>query len=247
MNASAGLVLDVPRWPQLTADVYQIAIHDRIAPGNVVTDTSIVRLMAENGLRGVGGGSFFTNAIDTRTRGVDVVARHAVSVGSAGVLQLMAGYNHTRTEVTHVLPPPAPLARFGSVLFTRTDRGTLEQGQPRETMLLNASYHTGPLELALNEQRSGPTAQLDQVNPAADQVVSARWITDARIAYQLHPRLQVALSATNLFDIYPDAWLDFRDGLQARGPSMQGIFRYPGALSPFGMNGRTLYLQLAYR
>jgi hypothetical protein len=29
--------------------------------------------------------------------------------------------------------------------------------------------------------------------------------------------------------------------------SMQGTFRYPGALSPFGMNGRTVYLQLAWR
>ena len=59
--------------------------------------------------------------------------------------------------------------------------------------------------------------------------------------------MQLAVSAANLFDAYPDEWFDFSDGLQAQGPSMQGIFRHPGGLSPFGMNGRTLQLQFAYR
>ena len=39
----------------------------------------------------------------------------------------------------------------------------------------------------------------------------------------------------------------YQQGLKAQGFSMQGIFRYPAALSPFGMNGRTLSLQLIYR
>jgi iron complex outermembrane receptor protein len=98
----------------------------------------------------------------------------------------------------------------------------------------------------LHNQRSGPTAQRDQNSPAADQTLSPKWITDVRISYQLRPRVEVAVSAANLFDVYPDEWWDFKDGLKATGVSMMGIFRYPGALSPFGMNGRTLYLRLAY-
>jgi hypothetical protein len=58
--------------------------------------------------------------------------------------------------------------------------------------------------------------------------------------------MQASVTAVNLFDVYPDEWKDFKDGLKATGASMQGIFRYPGGLSPFGMNGRTLYLRLAY-
>ncbi|HVF39153.1 MAG TPA: hypothetical protein VM939_04575, partial [Gemmatimonadaceae bacterium] len=90
-------------------------------------------------------------------------------------------------------------------------------------------------------------AQLDQTNPEFDQFVGAKWITDARLSYQLRPRVQVAVSAANLFDVYPDEWWDFKNGLNARYVSMQGIFRYPGALSAFGMNGRTVYLRVAYR
>jgi iron complex outermembrane receptor protein len=247
VNRSAGLVLDGPRLPLITVDLYQISIAHRIGLGSTVTDTSIIRLFDENGMHGIGGGNYFANAIDTRTRGLDLVASHAFLLRRTGVLRLLAGYNRTRTVVTRVSPPPAPLAEFGSVLFNRTSRGIVENGQPRETVSVTLTYSTDRLGLNLHNQRSGPTAQLDQTRPEADQVVRPRWITDVRVSHQFHRRLQVAVSAANLFDVYPDDWWDFSQGLEATGASMQGIFRYPGALSPFGMNGRTVHLQLAYR
>ncbi|MDQ3081065.1 MAG: TonB-dependent receptor [Gemmatimonadota bacterium] len=247
VNRSAGVVLDVPRFPRIAADLYRITIGDRISLGGAVTDPSIVRLFEENGMGGIGGGNYFTNSIDTRTNGVDVVASHAILLNGSHVLQILGGYNHTRTVVTHVRPPPPQLARFGSTLFSRTGRGVIENGQPRETITLTLNYSAGPMGLNLHNQRSGPTAQLDQIRPEADQIVGPKWITDVRISYQLRPRVQVALSGANLFDVYPDEWRDFNDGLNAQGTSMQGIFRYPGALSAFGMNGRTLYMRLTYR
>jgi iron complex outermembrane receptor protein len=247
VNRSAGLVLDRPRLPVITADVYEITIDDRIGLIPSVRDTSLIRLFEENGMRGVGGGNYFTNTRDTRTRGVDLVASHAFLIHRASVLRLLGGYNHTRSVVTRVLPPPPQLAAFGAVLANRSSRGMIENGQPRETMTLTLDYTAGRLGLNLHNQHSGPTAQLDQTNPEADQIVRAKWVTDVRIAYQVRPRVQAALSAANLFNVYPDEWRDFKDGLNATGTSMQGISRYPGALSAFGMNGRTLYLQLAYR
>lgn len=247
VNRSAGVVLDIPRLPLITVDFYQIDLNDRINLGNSVTDTSIIRLFEENGMRGVGGGNFFTNAMDVRTRGFDVVANHAFRVGSDGEIQVVGGYNDTKSTVLRFSPPPLQLARFASAFSGRTARGVLERGQPGETITLTMRYNVGPLGFTLHNQRSGPTAQLDQARPEADQVVRAKWITDAQLSYQLRPRLQLAVSAANLFDVYPDEWFDFKDGLQAQGPSMQGIFRHPGGLSPFGMNGRTLNVQFAFR
>lgn len=247
VNFSGGVVLHVPRLPRITADFYRINIDDRISLGGAVTDTSIIRLFEQNGMPGIGGGSYFTNATDTRTQGVDLLASHAFLLHRSHVVRLIGGYNHTRTTVTRVLPLPPQLARFAPQVFSRTSRGAIENGQPRETISLSLDYSAGPLHLNLNNERSGPTAQLDQTKPAADQIVSAKWITDVRVAYQVLPRMQVSISAANLFDIYPDEWWDFKDGLNAQGVSMQGIFRYPGALSSFGMNGRTLYLRLTYR
>jgi iron complex outermembrane recepter protein len=246
VNRNAGVVLDVPRWPLMTVDVYQVDIVDRIALRGAVTDTSLTRLFEENGMRGIGGGNYFANAWDTRTRGVDVAASHAYVLGG-GVLRLVAGYNHNRSVIVRRAPLPPPLARFEPQLYNRTGQGVIEDGQPRETIALTVSYGRDRLGLNLHNRRAGPTAQRDQTSPAADQVVQPRWITDARVAYRLHPRVQLALSAANLFDIYPDEWWDFKQGLEGNGPSMKGIFRHPGGLSPFGMNGRTVNVQLAWQ
>jgi iron complex outermembrane receptor protein len=248
LNWSGGLVLDRPRLTLITADFFQIDIDDRIGLGGAVTDTSITRLLAENGLRGVAGGGYFRNSRDTRTRGVDVVATHALLLGRTRVLRILSGYNQTRNVVTRVLPLPAQLSRFeAEVLGGRGGAGVIENGQPRETFTVTFNFSDGPVDLNLHNQRSGPTAQLDNVDPALDQVLRPKWITDLRLSYRLRSRVQLAVSVVNLFDTYPDEWIDFKDGLNARGVSMQGIFRYPGALSPFGMNGRTLYLRMAYR
>ncbi|MEO5580829.1 MAG: TonB-dependent receptor, partial [Gemmatimonadaceae bacterium] len=244
INQSAGLVLHVPRLPRITADIYRVSLDDRIGLRGPVTDTSLIRLFEQNGLAGIGGGSYFSNTTDTRTQGIDLIANHAFLLSGSSVLQMLGGYNHTRTVVTAVAPLPPQLARFRSVLTSR--HGAFEHGQPRQTITLTLNYAAGPLNLNLHNQRSGPTAHLDQTNPEADQIVGAKWITDARISWQLRHRLRVAISGANLFDVYPDEWLDFKDGLNAEGTSMKGIFRYPGGLSPFGMNGRTLYLRLAY-
>ena len=247
VNRSAGIVLDLPRLPRITADLYRVTIDDRIGLRGSVTDPSLISLFEQNGMRGIGGGNYFGNVTDTRTQGVDIVASHALLFNGSHVLRLLGGYNNTRTVVTDVAPLPPQLARFRSVLLTRGTGGALENGQPRRTIALTVNYSAGPLSFNLHNQRSGPTAHLDQNNPEADQIVGPKWITDVRLSYQLRPRLQVALSGANLFDVYPDEWNDFKDGQNAQGVSMNGIFRYPGGLSPFGMNGRTLYLRLTYR
>jgi iron complex outermembrane receptor protein len=247
VNRSAGLVLNKPSLPVITADYYEIKIDDRIGLTGPVTDTSIIRLFEENGMRGIGGGSYFANKIDTRTRGVDVVASHAILLTSNSALRILGGYNYNRALVTHVVPAPPPLAAFESRLFTRTGRGIIEQGQPRQTISLGLNYSRGPLGLNVHNQRSGPTAQLDQTTPEKDQHVNAKWVTDVRASYQLHSRMEVSISAANLFDVYPNEWRDFKDGLNAQGFSSKGIMRYPGALSAIGQNGRMLYLQFAYR
>jgi len=246
VNRSAGLVLHVPRVPQITADLYRITIADRISLLGSIRDTSIIRLFEENGMRGTGGGNYFTNSMDTRTQGVDVVASHALLLNGSRVLRMFGGYNHTRSIVTRISPLSPQLARLRSQLITRSGLGMIEDGQPRETITLTLSYGVGPLELDLHNQRSGPTAQRDQNTPEKDQTVGPKWITDVRMSYQLRPRVQLAVSAANLFDVYPDEWWDFKDGLNGTAVSMMGISRYPAALSPFGMNGRTLYLRLAY-
>jgi iron complex outermembrane receptor protein len=246
VNVSAGVVVEPPDAPVITADYYAIDVDDRIVLSGTFDDPAVARLFADRGLRGIDGARFFTNAIDTRTCGIDVVARQGFRVEGAGMLYLTAAYNHARTEVTRISPAPAPLRAFDSLLFGRVERGKMERGQPHHTLILTADLSIGRVGLNANVQRFGQASLLDATNPARDQTVHARWITDLGLSYVLRRRWRVGVSVSNLFDVYPEEWRDYVLG--ASGVlSMGGVFRYPGGISPFGMNGRTVYARVSYR
>nr|MBA3554151.1 TonB-dependent receptor [Gemmatimonadales bacterium] len=80
-NYSFGVALNpVPSF-SLTADYYQILIDDRIVFSGNFTGTAVRTFLEQRGFPGVAGARFFTNAIDTRTLGVDVVANYGFALG----------------------------------------------------------------------------------------------------------------------------------------------------------------------
>ena len=246
VNLSAGLILNRRDFPVVTVDYYQIDIDDRIGLVGRVTHPSFVKLFDENGFRGINAGTYFRNNVDTRTRGVDVVASHALLVNRSSVTRLFAGYNHNQSRVTHVAPRPPELEiDTDAARFTRTQRGMVEHGQPRQTITAGMEFTTDRLGLNLHSQRSGPTARLDMTDPDLDQHLRAKWIINVRASYRLQPRLELAFSAANLFDVYPTENNTFEEDVKTGKDA--GLSRYNGELSPFGMNGRTIYVQLSYR
>jgi iron complex outermembrane receptor protein len=246
LNSSGGIVFDVAQWPTITADYYAIDVDDRIVLSGLFDDPAVALLFEAQGLRGIVGGRYFTNAIDTRTRGFDIVASHGLFLGGAGLVRLTGAYNRTRTRVTRVSPTPPQLSAFQSVLFGRVERGKIETGQPDKTITIGVNYSIQRLAVNLHNQRFGKASLLDASNPDLDQTVRPKWITDFGISYQLQRRVHATASVSNLFDVYPDQWRDFDLGVNG-ALSMNGVFRYPGGISPFGMDGRMIYVHLSYR
>jgi iron complex outermembrane receptor protein len=245
INLSAGVSIDLPAGLTVTADYYAIDIDDRIVLSGNFTQDTVRALFAARGLTGVSGGRFFTNAIDTETRGFDVVANYGLLLGNAGLLRFTGGYNYNRTEVTDTVRTPPELSALQSTLFDRIEEGRIEVGQPRNTISLTLNYTLGGLGINLHNQRFGEVSQLG-ANPTLDQTFAAKWITDVDVSYQVLKRLRVGAGANNLFDVYPDEWKDFDLGVNGT-LTTQGIYRYAGGTSPFGMNGRTVYVKLSYR
>ncbi|CAN5840394.1 TonB-dependent receptor [soil metagenome] len=247
VNLSAGISLDVVPGLIITADYYAINIDDRIVLSGNFTQPAVRQMFEDRGLRGVGGGRFFTNAIDTETRGFDVVANYGLLLGDAGLLRLMGSYNQTKTEVTRIAQTPPQLSAFQSTLFDRVEQGRIEHGQPKNTISLTANYTLGPVGVNLHNHRFGEvTAHNADITGNLDQTFSAKWITDLDLSYQVIQRLRVSAGANNLLDVYPDEWKDFNMGVSG-ALTTAGIYRYPGGVSPFGFNGRTVYVRLSYR
>jgi iron complex outermembrane receptor protein len=245
VNLSAGLTVQPMRDLSATVDFYRIDIDDRIVlSGNfLVTNPQIRALFAGAGLTGIGGGRFFTNAIDTRTDGVDVVVNYGVRLGDTGRLRFTGSYSHTETEVTAQAPTPQQLSGLQETIFDRIERGRIEQGQPRDNLGLTLNYSREALNVNLHNQRFGSvTAFAPRKDGSDDQTFGAKWITDLEVGYRLPAGLGVAVGANNLLDVYPDQWKDF----DKKGPlSNNGIFRYSG-ISPFGFNGAFYYARFSY-
>jgi iron complex outermembrane receptor protein len=247
VNYSAGFAWEPMRELSLTVDAYRIDIDDRIVFSENFTGTAIRQLFEAAGFVGVTGGRFFTNAIDTRTTGVDVVLQYARAVGP-GMLRFTGGGNLTKTEVlTDSVVTPPQLIGLGEVLFGRVERGRLERGQPRSSLNLALNYAINRLTFNLNNRRFGEVTVFGTAPVGSptntDQTFGARWITDVDVSYRMRGGFTAAIGANNALGVYPEQ--NFRSPTGADN-SNAGIFPY-NQISPFGFNGAFYYVRLGWQ
>lgn len=237
LSYSLGLVLQPTDALYLTVDAYQIDVDDRIVLSSNLTGAGVRSLLESQGIFGINGGRYFTNAVDTRTRGVDVVGSYRWQLAASSV-DLTAGYNYSETEVRSVAANPAALSANGLSLerIDRTERGRIEAGFPRDKFLINGSWNSEHWTLALGATRYGKysTRPADASN---DQTFGAKWVVDASASYKID-RWTLTLGADNVLDQYPDE-NNFAN-------STSGQFPYSN-LSPFGFNGAYVYGRINYR
>ena len=249
-NVGFGIAAEPISSLSFTADYYYIEVDDRIVLSNNFTGTAAVAALNNIGITGISGGRYFTNAIDTRTRGYDIIANYGLTFSTTSVLRLSAAYNRNTTRVTRVDTLPTNLAGLKSSLFDRVEQARIEVGNPETNLILGAAYTLRGLGLNLRAQRYGQVTGFSTTPNNAfgplDQTFSPKWITDVSASYTLG-RANVSIGSDNVFDIYPDrnnnngniATLATENG----GTSNFGIFPYNG-ISPFGFNGRFVYAKL---
>jgi iron complex outermembrane receptor protein len=237
-NVSAGVAFNPVRFFSLTADWYQVNIDDRIVLSGNFIHASVRQLLADSGIVGVSGARYFTNAVDTRTTGLDIVTSFAVDLNTKGLVRFTGGLNENRTKVLHVDPTPPQLAAVASDLFDRVERARLEEGQPRRRLSLTTTYDLDRLGVMVHTSRYGKVvSRPSATNPANDQVFQAKWITDLSLSYKLTSQFSLALSGTNIFDVYPDT--------NITPNQTRGIYLYNG-LTPFGFNGAFWSVRATY-
>jgi iron complex outermembrane recepter protein len=230
LNTSAGVVITPRPALAVTIDFYRIAIDDRIVLSGNFTAPPIAALLAPFGANSA---RFFTNAINTRTDGVDVTASYLLTLPAAGDVQLHAGYNNTRTDVVGSIATPPQLAAFASVLFDRIEQRRIECSQPKDSLRLGGGWRSNRFGANLNASRYGEFCS-PTLRPADDQEYGAKWLTDVEVSYRA-AGYTLAVGAQNLFDVFPDR--------NTTVNSFNGIQTFPRE-SPFGMNGRALYLRI---
>lgn len=132
LNTSVGLT-----WQQgklsATVDFYRIDIDDRIVLSSNFTGNAVIAFLNSQGLFGTTGGRYFTNAVNTRTQGVDLNVHYRLDFENAGRLTATAGINFNDTKVTRFAATPPQLAAIGvtTPLFDVMELVRMEDGQPK--------------------------------------------------------------------------------------------------------------------
>ncbi len=238
-NYSLGVILTPARGPYTTIDAYQIDVSSRIILSGELVGNAVQDFLASQGIFGIDGGSFFTNGVDTRTRGVELVSSWPIQlVGSR--LKLMAGADYNHTQITSVAPNPPQLGLAGLTLpvITRGTRGAITNITPRSKLFVAANWALGAWALRGQVTRYGEWEVTPGADPIGDQTFGARVLVNASASRSFGRAWLLTVGGDNIFNAYPEQNNMFND--------FGGMAEYPNS-SPFGYSGAYWYATVAYR
>ncbi|QJE01366.1 TonB-dependent receptor [Massilia forsythiae] len=251
-NVSAGIVLNPAPDLAITADAYQITIRDRIVgsgalygSGGAVNSPAVTAAIIANGnvldptvvQTGI---NIFSNAVNTRSRGLEFVATLNSSYGAAGKVDWSLAANYNKVQVIKI--NQAPLQLQPQTLLDASAIADLETASPRVRVNLGALWRFGNWTVNLREAFYGRSSALDssdgstyyktEIKPAA--------ITDLEVSYRIGRAWTVSVGANNLFNRYPDQVNAQLQAERRANLDNAAVTVYP-TFSPFGINGGYYY------
>lgn len=220
VNIGIGFVYRPQKNLSISIDAYQIQVRDRIVlTGSFFDDDDV--LGAELKRLEVKAAQFYTNALDTKTQGIDLAATYNTPL-SKGTLSLTFGANFNHMELSDVRTAPTLTAKKDKYI------------SPRELQFILSSAPKNKFNLALNYSLDkwnfsirntyfslveiigtngvlGYDPTLDALrnsNEAAwrDKVTDRyqpRLVTDVMVNYKFSKSFMLAIGGNNVFDVYP--------------------------------------------
>lgn len=196
-NLTFGLGLKPAENLSITLDYYDIKVKDRIVlskeldPSGVIPDLVSV--------------SFFSNAIDTRTSGVDLVASYGNLGVGPGTLRInLAGNYQLKNEREGAIRNPEFASSTSQDVIDPTQEALLFTSRPKYKGILGLDYTINKLTVAINNTVFGPT---EFRNAGMDTNLKVEFetkvVTDLSIIYNVSTNTTVALNVNNLLNVLP--------------------------------------------
>ena len=230
LNYSAGFAWSPTDQFNVTVDGYLIDLNDRILLTGFIGGDSVEKILAARNLP-ITSAQYFTNIIDTRTKGVDVTANYR-RIAGGGTLTWSLGANFTTNRIADQRPLPAQLAGTGAELVDKFAKIQIEKERPDGRGTLTTNYTRGQADLLARTSYYGKFHSAPGLCDTCDQQFGAKTLFDLEAGYRFSG-VRWALGARNLFNAFPD-----KNSLD----NGYGIFPWAGA-SPFGYNGRFVYVR----
>ena len=264
-NYSVGLTARPFRGLELTIDAYQIDIDNRIILTNNFTGGNDPQLKAQLDAAGASTANFFTNAIDTRARGIEGVLSYSKTFLRKHSLRATLAMtfidnevkkNDTGAAIIHASPILINSGQLANY-FNREDQSRVEVANPKNKMSLSFNYKYAKFGVLLRFVRFGKVQYLDpSINPrrpdlfpmnafngnqreTLDQEFDAKTVTDISLSYQIIKPLSITIGANNIFNVYQDKHTH-------SGNMSLGRFVYSRRVQQMGFNGAYYFARLRF-
>ena len=227
----------------LTVDAYSIKVKNRIfitqnftvKPGDIIAQPALLSV-------GVGGAiTYFTNGLDTLTKGIDLVATYRTGLIDRGDLNVTLAYNYNTTSVTRAAPNVLSPDQILDVSHLA----------PNHRATLSAAFTHGRLSIMARENYYGEWIDAvdypiqDATGKYIGQVFGSKFTTDLDVGYDFTKYFKLSVGGQNLFNTKPDKI--------AHNPGVNNVFQstgsldngsiYPRSGGPFGINGGFWYVR----
>ncbi|WP_340203457.1 TonB-dependent receptor domain-containing protein [Ascidiimonas sp. W6] len=246
-SISLGFTSKIPNANlTVTIDGFFVAIDDRVVytgqfrgPG---TGSELDNLLAQANATAA---SFFANAIDTETKGVDVVITHKGFLSDKVQLKSDLAATFSQTRQVGDINDSEVLRNAGltSTYFPEDSRVYLEESVPRTKINLTNSLTTNKFNVFLRNVYFGEVTEAT-TNVNLQQVFGSKIVTDLSFGYKVTNQFTVTVGANNLLDIYPDRAAQTFEGDTGNNRS-SGRFDWSRRSQQFGIAGRFLFARLS--
>ncbi|MBE9466552.1 TonB-dependent receptor domain-containing protein [Dyadobacter subterraneus] len=229
-SLSAGFTAKIPGANlTITADGYFVRINDRVIltdqfsrPSGTVTGSALElqRLFDQANATAA---TFFANAINTESKGVDLVISHKTNFDNGATLRTDLAGTISQTKQVGDIKASKILADNGQInnYYSEASRIYLQQAFPRVKFNWSHSLTVNKLDLFIRNAYFGKVTDPNTVDVNGDGFIGAkivnglavetehpvwggRLITDLSVGYQITSFVKIVVGANNIFDIYPD-------------------------------------------
>ncbi|SHF89355.1 TonB-dependent receptor plug domain-containing protein [Flavobacterium defluvii] len=220
--------------------------------------------------KGVERASFWTNGIDSETKGIDVVISQKYDVIQDFVIRNDFALSYNETKRVGDLHIPQSIVNAGGdpyiySFFPESSRVYLEEAIPKLKANLTTTFSIKKLDIYLRNSYFGKVTDPGATDVNLDGFASvyehpeysAKLVTDLSFGYQINEHFRATVGFNNIGDVYPDRNNPSTPAFTNTTPTLSPApstdlsnanqFAYSRAVSQFGLNGRFGFARLSFK
>jgi iron complex outermembrane receptor protein len=208
-NFTAGIGLKPSSDFSLTFDYFNITVNDRILLSSVIRPTGnannpLDKILTTNEVAGI---QFFTNGINTRTSGIDLVLGYRGLQFGGNQIGINLSGNYMLSNEKLELKEPKIISDAKKSIFDPTQEALMLTSRPQYKAILGLDYNVGKFGFSLNNTLFGPTKfRLADFSSTTDleQQFIPKVVTDLGIIYKVSDKTTINFNIGNIFNVLPE-------------------------------------------